>query len=151
LELAVLAVRGGSTTRFGGRGRVRWHWHPPSTHSTALAALGWPIGCGSGALVAGSGVLPASSGGNTVWMRRRHDRVLFTGSDGLPARSGSVDSCCHLKEKVWWASASGCVWSWCWSDVEGSSSATLVQGRGQQRKACGSHGDCGAGSLVWWY
>jgi hypothetical protein len=138
-------VRGGSATRFGGRGCVRWHWHPPSTHSTALA------GCESGALVAGSGGLPASSGGNTVWMRRRHDGVLFTGSDGLPARSGSVDSCCRLKEKVWWASASGCVWPWCWSDVEGSSSATLAQGRGQQRKACGGHSDYGAGSLVWRY
>jgi hypothetical protein len=80
-----------------------------------------------------------------VWMGRRRGGVLFTGSSGLLTRSGSVGSGYRLKDKVRWAS--GCVRPWCWSDVEGSSSATLAQGRGQQRKACGGHGDGGAGKL----
>jgi hypothetical protein len=120
LELAVLAVRGGFATHFGGRGgarrrhtawvrRARRHWPPPSTHSAALEALGRPVGRGSGALVAGSSGLLASFSSNAVWMRRRRGGVLFAGFGGLSTRFGSVGSGCHLKDKVRWASASGCV------------------------------------------
>jgi hypothetical protein len=37
---------------------------------------------------------------------------------------------------------------WCWSDVEGSSSTTLVQGRGRQREARGGRGGVGKLGVV---